>query len=397
MSRNRLLFFLFCLFLMFILAPLTDARLSLHVDESATQVIFTDADTHIVLPVKNSFDRQVEASIKLELIDPDGAVRAKAERDEVIKPGANLFHIPIPLWSADDARELLWYRLRYQVAPSRSSSFDPVNGVIALSGITPDIFSLHVASSAKAQEGSSYRLRVRAAHPLTAQGVAGLNVDAEIKFDGYERDDIVLKQKARTGPDGFATLDFQLPRAIEDDDGDVTVTARRGMLKQSAESEISLDHNAQVMVSTDKPLYQPGQILHTRVLMFNSARRALPGQQATLKISDPESSAVFRTDLTASRFGVANADWSIPENTRLGDYRVEVELGGDKYDESYGATTVKISRYDLPNFTVGVKPDRAYYLPGQNAEVEVRADYLFGQPVKRGHVRVVRETERHWN
>jgi len=27
----------------------------------------------------------------------------------------------------------------------------------------------------------------------------------------------------------------------------------------------------------------------------------------------------------------------------------------------------------------------------------VRADYLFGQPVKRGHVRVVRETERHWN
>ena len=27
----------------------------------------------------------------------------------------------------------------------------------------------------------------------------------------------------------------------------------------------------------------------------------------------------------------------------------------------------------------------------------MRADYLFGQPVKHGHVRVVRETERHWN
>src|SRR6185369_8365223 len=41
--------------------------------------------------------------------------------------------------------------------------------------------------------------------------------------------------------------------------------------------------------------------------------------------------------------------------------------------------------------------DRDYYLPGQNAEVRVRADYLFGQPVKRGQVRVVRETEREWN
>src|SRR5206468_11327303 len=77
--------------------------------------------------------------------------------------------------------------------------------------------------------------------------------------------------------------------------------------------------------------------------------------------------------------------------------RIEVQLEDDKHEDSYGATTVKISRYDLPNFTVNVKPDRAYYLPEQDATVTVNADYLFGQPVKRGHVRVVRETERHWN
>src|SRR5262245_16424249 len=54
-------------------------------------------------------------------------------------------------------------------------------------------------------------------------------------------------------------------------------------------------------------------------------------------------------------------------------------------------------RYDLPNFVVNVKPDHGYYLPGQNAEVVVSADYLFGAPVKRGRARVVRETERRWN
>src|SRR6185369_12071761 len=53
--------------------------------------------------------------------------------------------------------------------------------------------------------------------------------------------------------------------------------------------------------------------------------------------------------------------------------------------------------YELPNFAVRVTPDRAFYLPSQNAEVEVRGDYLFGQPVSRGRVRVVRETEREWN
>ncbi|PYS86462.1 MAG: hypothetical protein DMF70_02225, partial [Acidobacteria bacterium] len=96
-------------------------------------------------------------------------------------------------------------------------------------------------------------------------------------------------------------------------------------------------------------------------------------------------------------FGVASVDWPVPDNTRLGDYRIEVQLKDDKHEDSYGATTVKISRYDLPNFTVNVKPDRAYYLPEQDAAVTVNADYLFGQPVKHGHVRVVRETERHWN
>lgn len=53
---------------------------------------------------------------------------------------------------------------------------------------------------------------------------------------------------------------------------------------------------------------------------------------------------------------------------------------------------MEVRGYDLPNFTVKTKPDRPYYLAGQNAEVEVRGDYLFGEPVKRGRVRVVRQT-----
>ena len=85
---------------------------------------------------------------------------------------------------------------------------------------------------------------------------------------------------------------------------------------------------------------------------------------------------------------------------RLGDYRIHVLVEGgneEGKDTSEALYDVRISRYDLPNFTVTAQSDRDYYLPGQNAEVRVRADYLFGEPVKRGHVRVVRETQRKWN
>ena len=161
-------------------------------------------------------------------------------------------------------------------------------------------------------------------------------------------------------------------------------------------ASVHIDQYVRSLVSSDKPLYQPGQVMHVRALLFTPAKRALANQNASIRICDPDGTTVYRAIAKTSRFGVATTDWSIPENTRLGEYQIWVGVdGGDESAES--GIPVRISRYELPNFTVNVETDRAYYLPGQNAEVRVRADYLFGKPVARGHVRVVRETERHWN
>lgn len=400
MSRRWLLF-LFCLSLLTLIAPLSRANLKVRVDDASIKILFDDQGTRVVLPVESALQQPVAARIKLVLLDTDGASRATAGHDYQLKPGRNEITIPVAPWlngkEAADNQELLWYRLRYEITPAVSAEFDTVSKVVSLSEITPDIFKLDVATSRKAHEGSAYRLRVRTTHPLNSKPVAAVAISAELKFDGYDRDDIVLKKSARTDGTGFATLDFQIPRELEDDEGDLTVTGQRGILKISGYSEVEVNRETQIMVTSDKPLYQPGQTLHMRVLMFDSSRRALANQEATLTVSDPESSTTFRTELKSSNFGVASADWQIPENSRLGDYRVEVKLDGDKYEDAYGGMTVKVSRYDLPNFTVNINPDRAFYLSDQNAQVEVRADYLFGQPVKRGHVRVVRETKRHWN
>lgn len=400
MSRRWLLF-LFCLSLLSLVAPLSRASLSVQVDDASIKLWFDDQGTRVVIPIENALPQPVAARVKLVLLDTDGATRAASGQDYQLKSGRNELTIPLALRltgkAATNPAELLWYRLRYEITPAASSEFDTVSKVVSLSEITPDIFKLNVATSLKAHEGSSYRLRVSTAHALNSKPVAGVAISAELKFNGYDRDDIVLKQSARTDRAGFATLDFQIPRDVEDDDGDLTVTGQRGILAISAESEVEINRETQIMVTSDKPLYQPGQMLHLRVLMFDSSRRALADQKVSLKVLDPETSTTFRAQLTSSRFGVASADWQIPENARLGDYRVEVELDSDKYEDAGGSLTVKISRYDLPNFTVNVKPDRPFYLSGQNAGVEVRADYLFGQPVKRGRVRVVRETERTWN
>lgn len=57
---------------------------------------------------------------------------------------------------------------------------------------------------------------------------------------------------------------------------------------------------------------------------------------------------------------------------------------------------VVVSRYDLPNFTVRVASDKPFYLPGDSAKVTVSTEYLFGQPVPGGRVRIEPYDEATW-
>src|SRR6185503_3599978 len=206
-----------------------------------------------------------------------------------------------------------------------------------------------------------------------------------------------------TDAKGYALLDFplpprfpQFPHTIQPAGGELRVVGTKGELVSETKGQVLVDQFARILITTDKPLYQPGQQIHMRALLFSPSRRALANHDAHIRICDGDELTLFRTVVKTSRFGVANVDWTIPENTRLGTYRIWVGLEGDE-ESDQTAYDVRISRYDLPNFSVNVETDRKYYLPGENAEIKVRADYLFGQPVMRGHVRVVREAEREWN
>jgi hypothetical protein len=388
---------------LFFLSQLSSASTSLHVNEADTRMLLEEKATKVSLAFVNPLGRELSVSVRLEVLDPEGKLRASAESEETIKRGSSALVLALPIEFAgldkDERNELLWYRLRYLITPEQSArrTTPPIEGIVSLSEITPDIFELRVAAADHAREGSRYHAQATAVHPVSSRPVPGIKVEAEIAFSNGEKKGIV-RAGGITNAEGFAPLDFDLPKQIDDDgDLELRVVASRGPLVEKAESEVQLNREAIMLLSTDKPLYQPGQTLHLRALVFDDSKHALSDANAELRINDPEGNPVFRTSLKTSRFGIASVDWPIPESTRLGDYTLRFELEDERYDEQGATQYVKISRYDLPNFAVGVKPDRAYYLPGQDAEIEVRADYLFGQPVKRGRIRVVRETARRWN
>ena len=362
------------------------ASSGLFVNESATRFLIQD-QTSVWLEVVNPVGREIPARLKLELLDPKDSTRGLATRDVTLKPGINRLSIPLTLTARsindDDDRALPWYRLRYRIDPSPETKLGPdaASGVISLSEIdTPDIFALDISAPGKTHRGARYHTHIRTFNPFTATPVKDVNVSVELKLDGAVGG--TIKASGITDATGYALVALSIPAKLDSDEGELKVMARHGGYLKETSNDIELDDNARIMVTTDKPIYQPGQALHVRTLVFNSANRAAANAEATLRITDPENTNVFQATLLTSSFGVATADWTIPENTRLGDYAVRVEMDDDNYGDSEGYQVVKISRYDLPTFAVNVKPDRTYYLPQQNAEVEVRADYVFGQPAR---------------
>ena len=405
MSRRWLLSLLCLSFVLLCLVPLTRAGGEVRVNEANTRILLEKDPLEVLLAVENSSGEPLNARVELKLLDPKNNSRANTTQVQSLKNGSQTLSLFVPLsfssLSEKERRELVWLRLHYRISKDDSTTL--TEGIISFSEITRDLFDIRVATSEIVREGGVYRIRVHASHPITRLPVANVRVDGVITLEADGNKSVKLQASKITDSKGYAILDFTIPQRFPEfphstrpAGGEFVVTARRGSVVVNVKAEVLVDQFARMLVTSDKPMYQPGQVMHLRTVALTPSKRALAHQNIFFRITDPEDQTLFRTVVKTSRFGVANAEWPIPENARLGYYRVFVGVDGSE-EHTHSSYDVRISRYDLPNFSVSLETDRTFYLPGQDAEVKVRADYLFGQPVTRGYVRVVRESEREWN
>jgi len=352
------------------------------------------------LPVINLSRRRLEGTFLLELVHSDDQVHSTMKGTFQEEPGTTVEKL---LWDAKalptiTPSELGWYRLRYTFTPSVNGvDSAPVRGVLQLGRLIPDAFELRLTSAETVGFGAKYPLRARVDNPNTGEPIAGVPVDFRIDVGDDDDDQPTMHKKVLTNRSGYAVVEFNLPKASSAFDGKAIATATLGDFSEEESIDIKFPDTVQLTVTTDKPLYQPGQTVHLRVLAFGPDHRALANVPVKVALEDDQGQTQFEDTLNTSKFGVAEADWEIPQKLQLGDISITAEVQSDRYSSQEFQSKIRISRYELPTYTVKVTPDRAYYLPGQNANVEVRADYLFGKPVQRAKVRVVRQENRRWD
>ncbi|MDQ3130787.1 MAG: MG2 domain-containing protein, partial [Acidobacteriota bacterium] len=375
------------------------AQVFLKIDETQTKADFVDNRLQTALTIENSA-QSFTAQAKLEILGADDSIIASSETRQTIKRGRQILQIPVEFSQKEDAENLLWKRLRYTISPENSTN--SISDIVSLSEIMPEVFDLQISAPEKIFAGMKVRAHVLAVHPFTKKPVKNVEIAGKIELDldnddGEERpDEIEIKAKGVTNGDGFATLDFRIPVGAKIDDccTYIKIGGAKNGITREAKEDLEVSEEAFVYLNTDKPIYQPAQKLFVRGLYLNALKRPLADKKLEFEITDEAGETIYEGTAKTSRFGVVNIEWQIPENFKLGTYKIEID--GD--DDTIGATEFKVSRYDLPNFTVKTEIDKPFYLPEQTtAEITVNADYLFGKPVTKGKIKIVREKQRLWN
>src|SRR5262249_17628478 len=155
--------------------------------------------------------------------------------------------------------------------------------------------------------------------PSNGKPLRGVAVELALEVGDDDDDDKAIKHTVTSDYSGYAVYSFDLPKEIEGDEGGVRATAKRGPYSEEALLSFDLRAKGKLTLTTDKPLYQPGQTAHFRVLAFGPDKRALANQDLVITVEDEEANEQFDETIRTSRFGVASADWDIPQKLRLGE------------------------------------------------------------------------------
>lgn len=183
----------------------------------------------------------------------------------------------------------------------------------------------------------------------------------------------------------LGTLDahFRAP-AAKPGPYELEVAVNSPLGKESVKQPIQLQESVQLLLTADKPLYQPGQTMHLRALALDMAtRQTLGGVPVVFEIEDARGNKVFKRRETLSAYGIASADFVLADEVNMGTFTLRAVL-----PEGQTEKKVRVERYVLPKFKVALTTDRPYYLPGETVAGTLKANYFFGKPVAGGQVTV---------
>jgi uncharacterized protein YfaS (alpha-2-macroglobulin family) len=225
--------------------------------------------------------------------------------------------------------------------------------------------------------GKDVSYRVRAQDPVTRQPVAGAKVSLDlVAKDGTN----VSMADLQTSATGEAFFPLSVAQA-----GDFQVRARgaqNGVTPSVQDAVTSAAAGPKIFLTSDKPIYQPGQTLHLRSLALTAPdNKPVASAPVLLEVEDGKGNKVFKQTVTTDPYGVAATTFTLGTLVNTGTFTLRATSGAVKTEK-----TVSVSTYALPKFDVAVATDKTWYRAGDALVGTIDARYFFGKNVAGGNV-----------
>lgn len=357
------------------------------VNESHIFIYFDNDKYFLRIPVKLESGRSplnADVSVSVKTLSGDILNDLKRSAGAEITEDTEKIDFDLGKNYLPDADELPRLLLNY----SLKWGGNRLNGVVSMFRISPRT-KTQILGADKIVEGEESIFRVFVNDMLSGNPVDGTSdvMKNDISAEVFDGDTSLGKFSAKVDEFGMATLPLALEEAVSGNLKMVVTTETAYGTKSvtvplKGESRVSA---SKTLLTTDKPLYQPGQTIHIRTLSLQQGTKEPVGDaDFTFEITDPKGNKVFKEHGKTSRFGIYSADFKLASLVTLGNYTISALVDGEKAAEK----TVTVERYVLPKFDIAVSFDKGFYMPGDTVKAKVASNYFYGKPVSRGAVHV---------
>jgi hypothetical protein len=196
----------------------------------------------------------------------------------------------------------------------------------------------------------------------------------------------VSLQAASTKTDLAGQAEFSVSMPEDQTSFPLVVSATLDGLTEVVAHSIAIEPAGapRLFLSTDKPLYRPGQTIHIRALALRKGdRKPIATEPITFEVRDGKGTKIFKEETATDAYGVASLTAPLATQINVGDYLVRVVTADHEVER-----TVKVSEEKLPKFGVATSLDEPWFAPGQALNGSISARYFYGKPVIDAAVKV---------
>ncbi|HEV2688437.1 MAG TPA: MG2 domain-containing protein, partial [Bryobacteraceae bacterium] len=328
--------------------------------------------------------------LTVEILDPEDQTFARLEQHVEIDAGKGVWQEHVKLTKTIATDELVWHRLRYRFIYSGQQE-PAIKGLHSVSQILR-MPVMHVLGQQSYLAGGLAAVRVIVTDSKNdiIAGPSSLRIEllppdqkARVLFNGS------LNRRGTTEAQlrfpSTMTGRYALHYVVDTPIGSTEIT-----------QPVQLTDKASILLTTEKPIYRPGQTIHVRALALDrSNHEATAGRKLTFEVEDSRGNKVFKQSTQSSKFGIASAEFALADEVNLGTYHVRAIMETSEGQSSNTSELAfNVEKYVLPKFKVAIdfagkdQQSRHGYRPGDHVVGTVRANYFFGKPVDRAELTI---------